>query len=180
MTSLDALGRGGRAALCALVVPILLLAGCSGSVTVGGGPDMAELEEKLVEEQEKKSPDLAVGEATCPEEVDVEETETFECTVEIEGVEAPYEVTLTKDPDGESGEFHFEAAKPIIDVSIVEDFIRSRLNEQSAGAEVSCGDAAVLVTEVGATFDCTVSDDERGSETVVMVVKNIEDDVGFQ
>jgi hypothetical protein len=53
------------------------------------------------------------------------------------------------------------------------------LNEQSAGAEVSCGDAAVLVTEVGATFDCTVSD-ERGSETVVMVVKNIEGDVGFQ
>lgn len=170
---------GRRAAAAALAVACLGSVGCSVSVERGGA-DLSEVEDMLVEEQEKKSPNLAVGGATCPDDVEVEEGKSFECIVEIEGVDAPYTVTLTEeDPGGESGNFHMKPAKPIIDVSIVVDFVRSRLNQASAGAEVDCGDAAVIVTEVGGTFDCTVSD-ERGSETATMVVKNVEGDVSFK
>ncbi|MDQ3914405.1 MAG: DUF4333 domain-containing protein [Actinomycetota bacterium] len=160
---------------------VLLLAGCSVDVSVGGGGlDLSEVEANLVAEQEEASPGLEVGGATCPEEVEVEEGTTFECTVEIEGVDAPYTVTLTNvDEDEESVDFNSKPAKPIIDVSLVTEFVRSRLNEQSRGADVDCGDAAVLVTEVGSTIECTVSD-ERGSETAVLVVKNVEGDVAFQ
>ncbi len=169
-----------RALLVGVVVAGLLLSGCSFELSLGGGPDLDEVEDKLVEEQEKATPDLAVGGATCPEEVDVEEGATLECTVDIEGVEAPYKVTLTEvNEDEERVSFQSEPAKPIIDVSLVVEFLRGNLNTRSQGAEIDCGDAAVLVTEVGETIECTVSD-ERGSETVPLVVKNVEGDVGFQ
>ncbi|HEV2756328.1 MAG TPA: DUF4333 domain-containing protein [Actinomycetota bacterium] len=165
---------------CALAGSAVFLAGCSFDVSFGSGPDTSEVEAKLVEEQKKVSPDLDVGEATCPEEVEVEEGAKFECTVDIEGVDAPYAVTLTDvNEDEETVNFHSEPVKPIIDVSLVVEFLRGNLNEQSQDAEVDCGDEAVLVTEVGATIECTVSD-ETDSETVSLVVKNLEGDVGFQ
>lgn len=167
--------------LCAIAGAAVLLSGCSFDLSFGGGgPDLGEVEDKLVEEQKKVSPHLEVGEATCPDEVEVEEGAEFECTVEIEGVEAAYVVTLTDvNEDEERVNFHSEPARPIIDVSAVTEFLRGNLNEQSQDAEVDCGDEAVVVTDVGATIDCTVSD-ERGSETVSLVVKNLQGDVGFE
>lgn len=173
--------RSRAALLCALAGSAILLSGCSFEFSFGGGgPDLAEVEEKLVEEQKKASPNLEVGEATCPEEVEVEEGAEFECTVELEGVDAPYSVTLTNvNEDEETVRFDSKPAQPIIDVSAVTEFLRGNLNAQSQDAEVDCGDEAVIVTDVGATIECTVSD-ERGSETVPIVVKNLEGDVGFQ
>ena len=152
----------------------LLLAGCTSEV------DLADVEARLVELQQEETPDLEVDGAQCPEDVDLEEGVTFECDVTIEGVPAPYSVTMTKDdPEAEVGSFHFEPAQPIIDVTLVVEFIRAQLNTQSAGAEVDCGEEKVIVTEVGGTFECTVSD-ERGSETVEMVAKDKEGTVGFK
>jgi hypothetical protein len=171
--------RAARSVAGALAAFALLASACDASIEIGG-VDLEEVEAKLVDLQEETSPNLAVGEAACPDDLDeINEGDTFECTVTIEGVEAPYAVTLTDEQeDSDVGSFDFKPAKPIIDVSLVVDFVRSRLNERSQGAEVDCGDAAVIVTEVGGTFDCTVSD-SRGSETVSMVVKNIDGDVGF-
>jgi hypothetical protein len=158
---------------------VLLLSGCSFEFSAGG-PDLSEVEQKLVEEQKKVTPDLEVGGASCPDEVEVEEGAKFECTVEIEGVEAPYSVTLTDvNEEEERVNFHSEPAKPIIDMSLVTEFVRGNLNEQSQGANVDCGDEAVLVSEVGGTIECTVSD-ETGSETVSLVVKNLQGDIGFE
>lgn len=169
-------GAARRAGVATLGVALLLGAGCSASIQVGGY-DAADLEDQLVEEQKEASPDLEVGAAVCPEDIDdVEEGDSFECTVEIEGTEAPYTVTLT---DEDEGTLDFKPAKAIIDVSKIVEFLRGNLNTQFADADVECGDEAVLVTEVGDTIDCTVSD-ETGSETVPMVVKNIDGDIGFK
>jgi hypothetical protein len=178
MTPLDTTPpRRARAVLLsALAGAALLLGGCSFSFSFGG-PDLSEIEDKLVEEQKKVAPGLDVGAATCPDDVEVEEGTTFECTVEVEGVEAPYDVTLNE-IDGDTVNFDSKPAKPIINVDLIVDFLRGNLNAQSQGAEIDCGDETVLVTEVGATIDCTVSD-ARGSETVSLVVKNLQGDIGF-
>jgi hypothetical protein len=159
-----------------MAVALILLMACGGGSDAGdsgGGnnvTDLSQLETKLVELQKEKSPDLNVEGAECPPEVDLEQGSSFECTVTIEGVAAPYSVTLTEDdPEAEAGSFHVEPAKAIIDVSIVTEFISS----QAGGGEAECGSEKVIVSDVGGTFDCTVS---IGGQTqdVEMIVKDID------
>jgi hypothetical protein len=168
-----------------LVLAVMLVAGvalgaCGGDSGGGSGSgdgnvtDLSELEAKLVNLQEEKSPNLSVEGADCPEEVDLSEGTTFECIVTIEGVEAPYDVTLTEDdPEADVGSFHVEPARTIIDVSIVTDFIA-----QQVGGEAECGSEAVLITDVGDTIDCTVTS-EGQTQDVQMIVKDEEGTVGF-
>jgi hypothetical protein len=163
-----------RGAAVGASVLFLLLASCSGAEV-----DITEVENKLVEEQEKVSPDLEVGEASCPDDVDPEEGSTFECTVDVEGVDAPYKVTITSiDEEGGSARFDFEPAKPIIDVSKVVDFIHSQVNESAGDVEVDCGSEAVIVSEVGGTIDCTISDGTT-TEDVPIEVKDLEGTVAI-
>lgn len=172
-------GRTVRAIAIGLALACGALTAC-GDDGAGSGDgrvtDLSELEAKLVEMQEEKSPNLSVEGADCPDEVDLDEGSTFECTVTIEGVEAPYAVTLTEDnPEAETGSFHIEPAKAIIDVSIVVNFIQGRVD---AGAEVDCGSEKVIVTDVGGTFVCTISGAGETNE-VEMIVKDIEGTVAF-
>lgn len=156
-----------------LALACLALSACGGDgdSEAGGAVDLSELEDKLIEMQEEKSPNLSVEGASCPDGVELTQGSTFECIVTIEGVGAPYKVTLTDDnPEAESGSFNIEPAKAIIDVSLVIDFIAGQVPE---GAEVSCGEEKVIVSEVGGTFECEVS---AGGpvERVEMLVKDIE------
>jgi hypothetical protein len=83
-------------AVCLLV----LLAACGGAEERPPAPDRDELvgtadvERLLVSTQKRKSPRLRVGTASCPEQVRLANGTTFTCTVRIEGVSAPYSVTL--------------------------------------------------------------------------------------
>lgn len=156
------------------------LGACSASVSTSGGggegPDLGELEAKLVELQEEKAPNLSVEGAECPDEVDLHEGSQFECTVTIEGVEAPYSVTLEEDdPEGDSGSFHIEPAAAIIDVSIVENFLEEQPGDPT---DVSCGAEAVIVGDVGDTFDCTV-DAFGEQQTVQMIIKDLDGTVAI-
>jgi hypothetical protein len=168
--------------LIAAGVSSLLFAACSASISIGGGggPDLGDLEAKLVDLQEEKSPDLSVEGAHCPEDTELEKGATFECTVTIEGVEAPYTITMTEDdPDADVGSFHVEASKAIIDVSLVKDFIKSQVTGATGEVEVDCGPEKVIVSDVGGIIDCTVSDD-NGTQDVQMVVKDKEGTVTFK
>lgn len=166
--------RVGRLA-SVVTASCLVLASCSSDPEL----DIAAVEEKLVSEQEATSPDLEVGEASCPNEVTPEEGATFECTVDVEGVDAPYTVTVTGLEDGDdSAHFEFEPSRPIIDVSKVVEFIRSQLNEGVGDVEVACGDEAVIVTDVGSTIDCSVSDGTT-TEDVQILVKDLQGTVEF-
>jgi hypothetical protein len=163
----------------ALIASLLALGACSASIEIGEETDLSELEAKMVEEQQKKTPDIEVGEATCPEDVDLEVGARFECTLTVGGVEAPYEVTMEEDdPDADVGSFHFEPAQPILDMQLVEDFVASRLNRRSQGATVECGTQRVVVAEVGDALECTVSKGDR-STTVKAYVKDKEGTVSF-
>jgi hypothetical protein len=166
--------------LVASLLALGALGACSASLEIGGGTDLSELEAKMVEEQEKKTPDIEVGEATCPDDVDLEVGARFECTLTVGGVDAPYEVTMEGDDrDADVGSFHFEPAQPILDMQLVEDFVASQLNRRSQGATVECGSERVVVAEVGDALECTVSKGNR-STTVQAYVKDKEGTVSLE
>ncbi|WP_036507847.1 DUF4333 domain-containing protein [Nocardioides sp. URHA0020] len=86
-----------RALGATLLVPALLALGaCSGSVSVDtGGYDAADVAEQVQQAQEKATPDLDVTDATCPDDSKPKKGASIECTIKIEGVQAPYAVTFT-------------------------------------------------------------------------------------
>ena len=81
-----------RPRLVALVL-LVLLASCGGPERPAKVPT-ADVERLLVSTQKRKSPRLQVGAASCPEQVRLANGTNFTCTVQIEGVSAPYSVTL--------------------------------------------------------------------------------------
>jgi hypothetical protein len=118
----------------------------------------AEVERLLVSTQKRKSPRLRVGGARCPDQVRLANGTRFTCTVQIEGVKAPYRVTLHDvDPARATGRFALEPAKPIIDVARIVGLIRGRLQPTARAATVTCGAAKVRVVEVGASIPCTIT-----------------------
>ena len=150
-----------------LVVLLLavLLAACGGAEerrTTARQPGelvgTADVERLLVSTQKRKSPNLEVGAATCPDQVRLANGTRFTCTVLIEGTKAPYAVTL-RDVDAAkaTGRFALAPAKPIIDVSRIVALIRSKLQPTARAATVRCGTAKVRVVEVGASIACTIT-----------------------
>ena len=112
---------------------LVLLAACGGAGQRPPAPDRDELvgtadvERLLVSTQKRKSPRLRVGTASCPDQVRLANGTMFTCTVRIEGVKAPYSVTLRDvDAAGTGGRFALQPAKPIIDVTRIVSLIRSR------------------------------------------------------
>jgi hypothetical protein len=150
-----------------LVVLLLvaLLAACGGAGerrTTAHQPDelvgTADVERLLVSTQKRRSPNLKVGAASCPDQVRLANGTRFTCTVQIEGTKAPYAVTL-RDVDAAkaTGRFALAPAKPIIDVSRIVGLIRSKLQPTARAATVTCGSAKVRVVEVGAAIPCTIT-----------------------
>jgi hypothetical protein len=128
------------------VALLVLLAACGGTGRPSPAPDRDELvgtadvERLLVSTQKRKSPSLRVGTATCPDQVRLANGTMFTCTVQIEGVPAPYSVTLRDvDAAGTGGRFALEPAKPIIDVTRIVSLIRRELQPTARAATVRCG-----------------------------------------
>ena len=152
-----------RPRLVALVLA-LLLAACGGTPKPAATPPREELvgtadvERLLVSTQKRRSPNLRVGAATCPDQVRLANGTRFTCTVLIEGTRAPYAVTL-RDVDAAkaTGRFALAPAKPIIDVSRIVALIRTKLQPTAPAATVRCGMAKVRVVEVGASIACTIT-----------------------
>jgi hypothetical protein len=134
----------------------------------------ADVERLLVSTQKRKSPELRVGRASCPDQVRLVNGTRFTCTVQIEGTRAPYAVTL-RDVDAAkaTGRFALRPAKPIIDVTRIVALIRSRLQPTARAASVRCGAARVRVVEVGASIACTITLGEA-VQKVSAVVKDLQ------
>jgi Domain of unknown function (DUF4333) len=134
----------------------------------------ADVERLLVSTQKRKSPELRVGRASCPDQVRLVNGTRFTCTVQIEGTRAPYAVTL-RDVDAAraTGRFALRPAKPIIDVTRIVALIRSRLQPTARAATVRCGAARVRVVEVGASIACTITLGEA-VQKVSAVVKDLQ------
>jgi hypothetical protein len=148
---------------CLVIALLVLLAAC-GAERPSPAPardelvGTADVERLLVSTQKRKSPRLRVGTASCPDQVRLANGTEFTCTVRIEGVQAPYSVTLRDvDGAGTGGRFALQPAKPIIDVTRIVGLIRSKLQPTARGADVRCGTHKVRVVEIGGTIGCSIT-----------------------
>jgi hypothetical protein len=165
-----------RTAAAAAAVVALAAVACGGSddgSDAGPRPvDTEEVESLLVATQRRTSPDFNVGAAECPEQVTVSEGATFNCTVMVEGVAAPYIVTFADvNARNQTGRYDLRPAKAILSVPKLVELVKSLAADP--GARVDCGPARVLVADVGATLQCRLSDTE-GGHTVNLRVDDIE------
>jgi hypothetical protein len=144
----------------AVVVALLALgsAACSHS---GGGKaetsttaravDTQQVESVVLATQKRATPTLDVRDPSCPARVVVTEGATFRCTVVLEGVIVPYDVTLKNVNSGsKTGSYDIQPAAAIILVSKLVD----ALQRNAPGTNIDCGPQKILVVAVGATFDC--------------------------
>ena len=155
----------------ALVPVLLALGACSGSVSAGsdGGYDADKVAAEVQKAQEKVTPDLEVADATCPEDADPEEGTVLDCSVTIDGVEAPYAVTITSIDDGKA-KFSLEPTKAIISAAAAVGFIEDQAEQQGLGdATAECGDAAVIVQDPQTTFPCTLTNGEQVQDITLLI-----------
>lgn len=95
-----------RTALAAIALAALATA-CSGSVSIGGGLDLEELESAIIETGDAQRADLAPFTADCEgAPTDVAAGDTFTCTA-IDASGNEYPVTVTADDDEGNVSFEF-------------------------------------------------------------------------
>ncbi len=146
--------RGSAAAL------LVVLTACGGTASHANPArklNQAQVELQVVLKAKERSPRLIVGKATCPPGVTARVGETFVCSVEIEGQQARYTVTISEIL-GDQAQFDVKPAQAIVDLSNVTDFIRSRLDDHWKTAKIDCGQSKVRLADTGATIDCTIFD----------------------
>jgi hypothetical protein len=139
------------------------LTACSGNAY-----DAQTVEDKLKETQEGKVRGLPIGEARCPDDVDLKEGVTFRCTLEIAGKPAPYRVRLTN-VDADKVTIDVEPARALIATGAVVEFLRAQLPAAARTAKVSCGDERLLIADPGTRIGCVVTVGGRETQVVLRV-----------
>jgi hypothetical protein len=169
-----------RALIAAAIAPTLFALGaCSGSVSVGGGYDPADVADQVQKAQEKATPDLEVADASCPDDSKPKEGAAIECTITIAGVEAPYTVTFTTVTDDDV-KFDIAPAQAIISTDKVVDYLVQEATDQGlADPTADCGEAAVLVQDPDTTFTCTLYVGEDAQD-VTLRVKDLDGTVALE
>jgi hypothetical protein len=141
----------------------LLLSACSGNTY-----DAQTVEDKLKETQQDKVRGLPIGEARCPEDVELTEGVTFRCTLEIAGKPAPYRVRLTN-VDADKVMINVEPARALIATGAAVDFVRGQLPPELRSAKVTCGEDQLLVADPGTKIGCVVTIDGKENQVVLRV-----------
>jgi hypothetical protein len=148
--------------------PTTLRSGSSGGGVTTSLPagDVEGIQANLVEEQKKRFPTLTVGEAACPAGApEPTAGSAVTCTVTMEGVAVPFQVTYLgalAETEGGGESYEFRASEPIIVVETIVSDIRRQAADQLRVAPdrvtVDCGTAKVQVLGVGEGLSCTVND----------------------
>ena len=137
--------------------------------SAGRGVDARDIESLLVAKQKALSPDFDVRDPSCPARIIVAEGETFQCTVVVEGVVVPYQVTLRDvNENSKTAGYDLRPAKAILSIPKLVD----ALQRNSPGSRIDCGPDRVKVLDEGATFQCTVTDAQGVRQPVTLRVKD--------
>lgn len=150
--------RQTSVAAVSLLLALLAAACADDSASTGTRRvDPEQVETLLVQRQRERNPALRASGASCPEEVEARQGETFRCTVEVEGQAAQFVVTIAEILGGRA-RYEFRPVQAIVDVQGVAAFVRSRLEEPWRTAQVDCGQSKVRLVEVGGVIECTAFD----------------------
>lgn len=174
--------RGFALVPVALVAVLLALSAYYASVTgtTAWTIDRAWVEDALGRDLKERNPGLRVSGVACPAGIKVVEGATFQCTAEVEGVQAPFSVTVTE-ADASAGTFNitWKPTKAILAIDEAVKDLKSRVQDQAPNATVNCGTAPVRVMEVGGAIECIISE---GSNRLVVrgVVEDVDGTVRFE
>lgn len=171
--------RPASLSVCAVFCAALALAGVTpADATTAATTDLKkEIEGKIVQVQKSAAPKLKVGAATCPAKLAGVQKRvpigTYACTVQIEGVAAPYSVVVKEGGFLKGGVYSIAPSKAIIDLTKVVGFVRQSLDEsEAASAKIVCGKGIVVVLAPNGTIVCTVT--VAGSaQNYTFVVKDV-------
>ena len=178
--------RGPAAVLLAALALAGAAGGCSVSVHVGGSSiSKGDLEQKVVD---TLTPDfdgegVTVGAATCPGSLRLEVGQKASCTLLIDDVMLPLDVSITS-VMGKDATFDIVRTKALLSLAKIESTIQDKVTAGgTSGSTVDCrtgnGGGAILLAAVGSTFECSAV---AGGDTgrFVVTVKDVQGNVDFQ
>ena len=161
--------------LLAGAIGIVLLGGCSASVSVGSGD---KLDTGKAEDAVRN---LLVGtpveEVSCPER-DLEEGDVFQCTAQVENQRVRVRVIQ----DDNEGNVSLERVDAILDVAQAVAFVEGQVAE-ATGSPVTadCGPQQFLVKEPGAEVECLVTPTSGGAaDRAILTVEDVEGTVNLR
>jgi hypothetical protein len=165
-----------------LMLGAAFLAGCSYSVSTGGSDtiDPAKVEGEISTQMTKQYPDVPVNSVTCPDGVKPAQGVTFECSIQLEGVQLPVKVTITQvDVGKETFSFDMKPTKSLLIVEEIVKAMKANLRDQGVrDANVDCGRGRYRVVEIGGAIECTVS--AGGASRVARAVDEVDGGVRFE
>lgn len=146
----------------AAVVLALVLTACGDSDEPDPGAEAeAGVRAVLVERLEAEPEDIVV---TCPDELAVAPGTTFACSVAV-GEADPVDVELAVGDDG-----IVELRRAVVPTTAAETYLEAELAGPAEGeVTVDCGDAPLLVADVGDALQCDVTRTDDGSTRPVVV-----------
>jgi hypothetical protein len=156
----------------ALVV-VLLLAACGEEEPDPVAEAEAGVQAVLVERLDAEPEDVVV---TCPAELEVAPGTTFACSVAVADAD-PIDVDLAVDADGV-----VELRRAVVPTAAAETYLEGELAGPAEGpVTVDCGDAPLLVADVGDELRCDVTRTDDGSiRPVVVTVLTLDGTVRYR
>lgn len=171
--------------LAPAALAVALVAGCSGSVNIGGNKlDETKLEDTIESDLSNAVDSGTAVSVDCPADVEIKAGATSECTAMIGSQALIYKVEQTDD----EGNVTYTRTKAVLDLDKAEASVTEQLTEQVPGTwKMSCtpaGDERIYVIAVGGTFTCGVEgtneDGETQSADVILTVKDLEGNVDWK
>jgi len=155
------------------------MAACGSNAASGPRVDAHQVERLLVQRQKERNPALRIGAATCPQGLEARQGESFQCTVDVEGQPARFNVTLAEVLGGEKVRYDFRPLQAVVDMAGTLNFLRSHLENEWRNATIDCGQARARVVTVGTVIECTVTN-PTATRHIRAVVEDIDGTVRFE
>lgn len=163
------------ARLLAALAVVPVLAACS--LTSASSLSADALQMKVVAGLARDNPDFMLGGVTCPRDLPFTAGATEVCTVNVDGVDAQFTVTVTSADSGR-GDVDLTPVRPILDLGKAGQAVVAAIAKSGRTATADCrtmnGGHAVLLADVGASFRCSwaVSSTDSGTATVTVTGGN--------
>jgi hypothetical protein len=143
------------------LLTLAALAACGGDEVDPGVEAAAGVAGVVAERLGTDAADVAV---TCPEDLDVEATPTFTCSVAVGDAE-PVDVPLSVEKDGT-----VELRRAVVPTEAAEAYLEAELAGPAEGeVDADCGRAPLLVADVGDDLACEVVRTADGAVRAVTV-----------
>lgn len=144
--------------LAPAALAVALVAGCSGSVNIGGNKlDETKLEDTIESDLSNAVDSGTAVSVDCPADVEIKAGATSECTAMIGSQALIYKVEQTDD----EGKFNADPTMAVIDLDKAQTVIAGQIAEQAGGEwTLTCepaGTARIYVIAVDGTFTCAAS-----------------------